>query len=103
MPTYDYLCEACGHVFEVFKKKPTRPRARKCPQCGGPSRRQISGGGGFLFKGEGFYATDYRSAEYRSRAKGETEKADSKSKESTGKKKASRDKSSTDGKGDGSE
>ena len=68
MPTYDYKCAACGHGFEVFSKRATRAQARKCPQCGGRAERLISGGGGFLFKGEGFYATDYRSSEYRRKA-----------------------------------
>lgn len=84
MPTYDYRCEACGHAFEIFTKKPTQARPRKCPECGGRARRLISGGAGFLFKGEGFYTTDYRSAEYRSRAEGEQGKAKPKSKDASG-------------------
>lgn len=74
MPTYHYVCPKCGDDFEVFEKKISdRPKTRKCPSCGGRARRQISGGAGFLFKGEGFYQTDYRSPEYRSKAKSEKE------------------------------
>lgn len=72
MPTYAYKCPECEHEFDVFKKKATKPRARKCPACGKRARPVITGGAGFLFKGEGFYITDYRSQEYRKRAKSET-------------------------------
>jgi len=60
MPTYEYVCEACGHEFERFQKMSDDP-VRKCPECGRLEvRRRISSGGGILFKGPGFYATDYR-------------------------------------------
>jgi len=60
MPTYEYVCEACGHDFERFQKISADP-VRKCPECGRRKvRRRISGGGGLVFKGPGFYATDYR-------------------------------------------
>jgi putative FmdB family regulatory protein len=75
MPTYAYRCIKCEHEFEVFEKMSARTRARKCPVCGGRAERIISGGAGFLFKGEGFYATDYRSEEYRSSAKADKESA----------------------------
>lgn len=75
MPTYVYRCRDCGRQFEHFEKMTSRVKTRKCPACGGRGERQISGGAGFLFKGEGFYITDYRSAEYRSKHKAETEKA----------------------------
>ena len=71
MPTYVYECTACGHNFDVFSKMSAKPTPRKCPVCGGRANRQITGGAGFLFKGEGFYITDYRSEEYRSREKAE--------------------------------
>lgn len=80
MPTYDYRCGDCEHAFEIFSRKSTRPRARKCPECGGRAERQISGGAGFLFKGEGFYITDYRSKEYKSKAKEEREGSSKKKK-----------------------
>ena len=76
MPTYVYRCRQCGHQFEHFEKMSSKRRSRKCPVCGGRGERQISGGAGFLFKGEGFYITDYRSEEYRSKHKAETEKAE---------------------------
>jgi putative FmdB family regulatory protein len=57
MPTYEYLCPA-GHEFEKFQKMSDPPRV-KCPQCGKMAVRQISGGAGLMFKGSGFYITDY--------------------------------------------
>ena len=60
MPTYEYVCDACGHPFERFQKM-NEPPVRKCPECGRQkARRRISAGGGIVFKGPGFYATDYR-------------------------------------------
>ena len=75
MPTYAYRCTKCEHEFEAIEKITSRARERKCPVCGGRAQRVISGGAGFLFKGEGFYTTDYRSEEYRSRAKEERDTA----------------------------
>jgi len=66
MPTYEYRCSE-GHEFEIFQRMSDDPVAA-CPECGAPSERVLSGGGGILFKGEGFYATDYRSQEYRKKA-----------------------------------
>ncbi|MEO8140588.1 MAG: zinc ribbon domain-containing protein [Gemmatimonadota bacterium] len=57
MPTYEYLCPA-GHEFELFQKMSDKPRA-KCPTCGKLAVRKISGGAGLVFKGSGFYITDY--------------------------------------------
>ncbi|HEU4570122.1 MAG TPA: zinc ribbon domain-containing protein [Gemmatimonadales bacterium] len=57
MPTYEYICPA-GHTFEAFQKISERPKS-KCPTCGKPATRKISGGAGLLFKGSGFYITDY--------------------------------------------
>jgi putative FmdB family regulatory protein len=57
MPTYEYQCPE-GHVFEKFQKMTEKPRA-KCPVCGKPAIRKISGGAGLVFKGSGFYITDY--------------------------------------------
>ncbi|HKV76338.1 MAG TPA: zinc ribbon domain-containing protein [Gemmatimonadales bacterium] len=57
MPTYEYRCPD-GHDFELFQKMTDKPRA-KCPVCGKPATRQISGGAGLHFKGSGFYITDY--------------------------------------------
>ena len=57
MPTYEYQCPE-GHVFEKFQKMSDKPRAN-CPTCGKPATRKISGGAGLVFKGSGFYITDY--------------------------------------------
>ena len=57
VPTYQYICTA-GHAFEAFQKMSERPKT-KCPQCGKPATRKISGGAGLVFKGSGFYITDY--------------------------------------------
>jgi len=74
MPTYDYECEKCGHVFEVFQRITEAPRKR-CPTCSGKVRRRISGGAGLLFKGSGFYITDYRSEGYKKSAQGDSSTA----------------------------
>ena len=67
MPTYEYRCPSCGHVFDVFQKMSDEPGA-ECPECGAAAERQFSAGAGFLFKGDGFYITDYRSDSYRKAA-----------------------------------
>jgi putative FmdB family regulatory protein len=71
MPTYEYECEKCNHHFEVFQSMKEAPK-KTCPQCKGRVRRLISGGAGLIFKGSGFYITDYRSEGYKSAAKKET-------------------------------
>ncbi|MCY2993781.1 MAG: zinc ribbon domain-containing protein [Planctomycetota bacterium] len=64
MPTYDYECGACEHTFEVFQSIKD-PLKRKCPACGKSSlRRLIGAGAALIFKGSGFYKTDYRSDSY---------------------------------------
>ena len=70
MPTYEYRCRDCGRDFEVFQRMSDRPGA-PCPGCGRPAERLISGGAGFLFKGDGFYITDHRSEDYRRKAREE--------------------------------
>lgn len=72
MPTYEYRCPQ-DHHFEVFQRISDEPVAA-CPECGEPGERQISGGAGFLFKGEGFYITDYRSDDYKKKASSESSK-----------------------------
>jgi len=68
MPTYDYKCNACGHVFEKFQSI-TAPAVRKCPKCGKLKvQRLIGTGAGVIFKGSGFYQTDYRSEAYKQAA-----------------------------------
>lgn len=61
MPTYEYKCPKCGHVYESFQNMSDKTLA-KCPKCGTRGRRVISGGGGVVFKGSGFYETDYKRA-----------------------------------------
>ena len=70
MPTYEYQCPQ-GHRFDLFQRMSDEPRAQ-CPECGAESQRVISGGAGFLFKGDGFYITDYRSESYKKEASKET-------------------------------
>ncbi|HEV8128079.1 MAG TPA: FmdB family zinc ribbon protein, partial [Candidatus Eisenbacteria bacterium] len=61
MPTYEYECLECGHRFEEFQKMSDEP-IQRCPKCGGKVRRLIGTGAGMIFKGSGFYVTDYRSS-----------------------------------------
>lgn len=65
MPTYDYLCDGCGHAFELFQSM-TDSVKRTCPKCKKKKlRRLIGAGGAIVFKGSGFYQTDYRSDSYK--------------------------------------
>ena len=65
MPTYDYECDACGHTFEKFQSITAKP-IRNCPACGRAKVRRLIGiGAGMIFKGSGFYQTDYRSDSYK--------------------------------------
>ena len=69
MPTYDYQCDACNHKFEKFQPITARP-VRTCPECGKRKVRRLIGmGAGIIFKGSGFYQTDYRSRSYKEAAK----------------------------------
>lgn len=68
MPTYDYECDACGHEFELFQSI-SEPVKRKCPECKKPKLRRLFGtGAAVVFKGSGFYQTDYRSDSYKQAA-----------------------------------
>ena len=68
MPTYDYECDACGHTFELFQSI-SEPVKKKCPECGKPKLRRLIGtGAAVVFKGSGFYQTDYRSDSYKKAA-----------------------------------
>ncbi|MFT5052195.1 MAG: putative FmdB family regulatory protein [Chlamydiales bacterium] len=89
MPTYDYKCDGCGAEMEIFHSM-TQSAKRKCPECGKLKLvRQIGAGAGFLFKGSGFYETDYRSKSYQ-----DGKKADEKAKETPKKAKADKPKKS---------
>ena len=70
MPTYEYECTACGHQFETVQSMKDA-HLTDCPQegCPGPVRRKIGRGAGIIFKGSGFYQTDYRSESYKAAAK----------------------------------
>jgi putative FmdB family regulatory protein len=69
MPTYEYQCTACGHAFEKFQSIKAAP-IKKCPECGKSKVKRLIGmGAGLLFKGSGFYITDYRGDSYSKAAK----------------------------------
>jgi putative FmdB family regulatory protein len=73
MPTYEYHCDACDHNFDEFQSFSEAP-LKKCPQCKKPKLRRVFGtGAAILFRGSGFYETDYRSESYKKAAKAEQE------------------------------
>src|SRR5579884_2341688 len=77
MPTYEYHCDACEHNFDEFQSINDKP-LKKCPKCGKKKLRRVYGpGAAILFKGSGFYQTDYRSESYKSAAKAEQDKGKS--------------------------
>ena len=71
MPTYDYRCTKCGKRFELFHGIKD-DGVKRCPKCKGKSQRVPGGGAGLLFKGSGFYITDYRSSAYKEKARSES-------------------------------
>jgi putative FmdB family regulatory protein len=70
MPTYEYRCPECGNEFEKFGKM-SDPPVMECTRCGAEAIRKISGGAGLVFKGSGFYITDYRGDGYKKAAEGD--------------------------------
>ncbi|PIU41162.1 MAG: FmdB family transcriptional regulator [Candidatus Omnitrophica bacterium CG07_land_8_20_14_0_80_42_15] len=85
MPTYDYKCQKCAHVFEIFQSMKAA-RIEKCPKCGGKVKRLIGSGAGIIFKGTGFYATDYKKSDTKGK-KGEPSDACKKCRDDTCKRK----------------
>ena len=92
MPTYDYRCEVCKHEFSLFQSITADP-CDKCPECDGKVRRLIGAGAGIIFKGTGFYETDYK----RKRG-GSTADRDGKQSESSDSGSESKESSSSEGK-----
>ncbi len=90
MPTYEYECTGCGHVFDVFHNMTAKPRI-KCPECGGRTKKLIGAGAGIIFKGSGFYETDYK----RKSAAGTPQKSPEASKEKPAETKAPEKKETT--------
>ncbi len=85
MPTYEYQCDACGHELEEFQSITAKP-LKKCPACGkNKLKRLIGTGAGIIFKGSGFYETDYRSDGYKKDAKAEKDAAKPKKDDKGGK------------------
>jgi len=83
MPTYEYKCDKCGHLFEQMQGI-TSKSLRKCPKCGKLALKRLIGtGAGLIFKGSGFYATDYRSDNYKASVKKETPEKSGEKKETT--------------------
>jgi putative FmdB family regulatory protein len=83
MPTYDYLCDACGHKFELFQSI-NDPVQRKCPACKKLKLRRLFGtGAAVMFKGSGFYTTDYRSESYKKAASADASSGEGKSSKSS--------------------
>lgn len=84
MPTYDYRCDACEHQFEEFQSMKDEP-LKKCPKCGKKKLQRLFGtGAGIIFKGSGFYQTDYRSSAYQAAAKADQDSAKASSNGSNG-------------------
>lgn len=85
MPTYSYECDACGHKLDKFQSIKDDPLT-KCPECGKKKLRRLFGtGGGLIFKGSGFYLTDYRSEGYKSSAEADKKASESSSSSSESK------------------
>ena len=94
MPTYDYVCKTCDHKWELFQSIKASAK-RKCPECGKMTAKRVIGpGAGIIFKGSGFYQTDYRSSAYKKAAEAD-KTAEKKSQESSESKSTTDSKSKT--------
>lgn len=95
MPTYEYKCANCDHLMEAFQSITAKP-LKKCPECGKMKLQRLLGtGAGLIFKGSGFYETDYRSDSYKKGAENAKPKTDSKKETKTETKKATKKESSS--------
>ena len=102
MPTYEYVCDECGHEFELFQSMSASVK-RKCPECGKLKLKRLIGiGSGVIFKGSGFYQTDYRSDSYKKAAEADKKASMEKSSKKDDKKKSDTSKSSDKSKSTGS-
>ena len=103
MPTYDYKCQKCGHQFEIFQSMKD-DRLTDCPQedCDGEVKRLLGTGAGIIFKGSGFYETDYRSDSYKKAASADKPSSDSGSSDKSSKSKDSSSKKSESSSGSSS-
>lgn len=97
MPTYEYECKKCKRTFDVFQSIMANP-LRKCPTCKGSVRRLIGRGAGIIFKGSGFYQTDYRSENYKKGAAEEKKRAEPAAVAETKKSPVKKDKPAAQGK-----
>jgi putative FmdB family regulatory protein len=82
MPTYEYHCDSCDHAFEEFQSMKDDP-IKECPKCGEPVRKLISAGAGLIFKGSGFYITDYKNKKSSSPSNGNGKKTSAEKKTET--------------------
>ncbi len=98
MPTYDYRCKKCSHEFALFQGIKEKPR-RTCPKCRGRIERLVTGGGGFILKGNGFYSTDHRSSDYKQAVEREKKSAEPKKEKAAEKKDKPAEKKSTEAAG----
>jgi len=78
MPTYEYKCSSCNHSFEYFQSMTAEP-LKVCPECGGSLKRVIGTGAGAIFKGSGFYQTDYKNKSSQTKSSDKAEKTDTSS------------------------
>ena len=98
MPTYDYRCNACGHEFELFQAMSAGVK-KKCPECGKLALERLIGiGAAVMFKGSGFYETDYRSDSYKKGAEAEKKSKDTTSESKSDKKTETKSESKTESK-----
>ena len=102
MPTYDYECTACKHTWDEFQSMSAKP-SKKCPKCGkAKANRKIGAGAGIIFKGSGFYQTDYRSDSYKKSADADSKSQSSSDSKSESKGESKSSSSDSGGKSSGS-